>query len=71
MLLDAGADPDIRDDKYDASVLGWAEFFGQDQLAQLSAKRGGASERARGLRRRLPDAHASAGNPLAAERAWF
>jgi ankyrin repeat protein len=41
MLLDAGADPDIRDDKYDATVLGWAEFCGQQQVAQLIRERGG------------------------------
>jgi hypothetical protein len=32
LLLDAGADPNIRDDKYDATVLGWAEFCEQAQL---------------------------------------
>jgi hypothetical protein len=26
MRLDAGADPNIHDDKYDATVLAWAEF---------------------------------------------
>jgi ankyrin repeat protein len=41
MLLDAGADPDIRDDKYDATVLGWAEFCGQEQVAELIRERGG------------------------------
>jgi ankyrin repeat protein len=41
MLLDAGGDPDIRDDKYDATVLGWAEFCGQEQVAQLIRERGG------------------------------
>ena len=25
VLLDAGADPSIRDDKYQATALGWAE----------------------------------------------
>jgi ankyrin repeat protein len=42
MLLDAGADPDIRDDKYDATVLGWAEFCGQDEVAKLVRERGGS-----------------------------
>ena len=42
MLLDAGGDPDIRDDKYDATVLGWAEFCGQEQIAQLVRARGGS-----------------------------
>jgi ankyrin repeat protein len=35
MLLDAGADPAIRDDKYESSALGWAEFCGQPAIAQL------------------------------------
>jgi ankyrin repeat protein len=42
MLLDAGADPDIRDDKYDATALGWAEFFGRDEFAALIRARGGS-----------------------------
>jgi ankyrin repeat protein len=41
MLLDAGGDPSIRDDKYDATVLGWAEFCGQQQVAELIRGRGG------------------------------
>ena len=41
MLLDAGADPNIRDDKYDATALGWAEFCDQKQVAQLIRERGG------------------------------
>jgi ankyrin repeat protein len=40
LLLDAGADPDIRDDKYGATVLGWAEFCGQDAIAELLRARG-------------------------------
>lgn len=40
MLLDAGADPNIRDDKYDAIVLDWAEFCGQPQIADLLRQRG-------------------------------
>ncbi len=40
-LLDAGGDPDIHDDKYDATVLGWAEFCGQEQVAELIRERGG------------------------------
>ncbi len=35
MLLDAGADLGIRDDKYDATALGWAEYCGQPQIAEL------------------------------------
>jgi ankyrin repeat protein len=42
MLLDAGADPNIRDDKYDATVLGWAEYCEQPQLAALVRERGGS-----------------------------
>jgi ankyrin repeat protein len=41
MLLDAGADPNIRDDKYDATVLAWAEFCEQPQVAELVRERGG------------------------------
>ena len=43
MLLDAGADPNIHDDKYDATVLGWAEFCEQPQVAELVHERGGAA----------------------------
>lgn len=42
MLLDAGGDPNIHDDKYDATVLGWAEFCGQPQVAELIRERGGS-----------------------------
>jgi ankyrin repeat protein len=41
MLLDAGADPNIRDGKYEATALGWAEFCGQPQIAELLRQRGG------------------------------
>jgi cytohesin len=41
MLLDAGADPNIRDDKYDATTLGWAEFFCRESFAQLLREKGG------------------------------
>jgi len=40
MLLDAGADPGIRDDKYDATVLGWAEYCDQPRIAELLRARG-------------------------------
>lgn len=40
MLLDAGGDPDIHDDKYDATVLGWAEYCAQPQVAELIRERG-------------------------------
>ena len=41
VLLDAGADPNIHDDKYDATALGWAEFFCNEPFAQLIRERGG------------------------------
>jgi ankyrin repeat protein len=41
LLLDAGADPNVRDDKYRATALGWAVFFGRDDFAQLFGERGG------------------------------
>ena len=41
MLLDAGADPNIRDDKYHANALGWARFFGREEFAQLIREKGG------------------------------
>lgn len=41
MLLDAGADPNIHDDKYDATVLAWAKFCQQAQVAALVCERGG------------------------------
>jgi ankyrin repeat protein len=40
ILLDAGADPSIRDDKYQATALGWAEFCGQPEIAELLRQRG-------------------------------
>jgi ankyrin repeat protein len=40
MLLDAGADPSIHDDKYDNTPLGWAEFCEQPQVATLLRERG-------------------------------
>jgi len=41
LLLDAGANPDVRDDKYNATTLGWARYFGQKELATLIEERGG------------------------------
>jgi ankyrin repeat protein len=35
LLLDAGADPSIRDDTYNSTVLGWAEYCGQPEIADL------------------------------------
>jgi ankyrin repeat protein len=41
LLLDAGADPNIRDDKYNATALGWAQYFGREDFAALIKERGG------------------------------
>jgi ankyrin repeat protein len=41
LLLDAGADPNIRDDKYHATALGWAEYFGRTDFAELIREKGG------------------------------
>jgi ankyrin repeat protein len=41
LLLDAGADPNIRDDKFNATALGWAHFFGRGDFADLIRERGG------------------------------
>jgi ankyrin repeat protein len=43
MLLDAGADPNVRDDKYKATTLGWAQFFGREDFAALIRERGGSA----------------------------
>ena len=40
LLLDAGADPAIRDDKYEATVLGWAEYCNQPAIDALLRERG-------------------------------
>jgi ankyrin repeat protein len=41
LLLDAGADPNIRDDKYNATALGWAQYFGRENFAAMIRERGG------------------------------
>jgi ankyrin repeat protein len=41
LLLDAGADPNVHDDRYHATALGWAEFFGRDDMAELIRAKGG------------------------------
>jgi ankyrin repeat protein len=41
LLLEAGADPNVRDDKFDATSLGWAEFFGRQDFAELIRAKGG------------------------------
>jgi ankyrin repeat protein len=40
ILLEAGADPGIRDDKYNATPLEWAEYCGQPRIAELLRARG-------------------------------
>ena len=35
LLLEAGADPAIRDSKHDGDAAGWAEFFGRTDLMRL------------------------------------
>jgi ankyrin repeat protein len=42
LLLEAGADPNIRDDKVNATALGWADFFGRGDLVELIRANGGA-----------------------------
>jgi ankyrin repeat protein len=41
LLLDAGADPNIRDDKYNAMALGWAQYFGRENFTAIIKERGG------------------------------
>lgn len=41
LLLDAGADPNVRDDKFGATALGWATYFGRQDFAALIRQRGG------------------------------
>lgn len=43
LLLDAGADPRIRDSKHDSDALGWAEFFGRSDIVQIIQARAGKS----------------------------
>ena len=42
MLLDAGADPAIRDSKHDSDPLGWATFFRKQEVVRI-LKRYGAT----------------------------
>jgi ankyrin repeat protein len=42
LLLDAGADPTIRDDKHDADALDWAGFFRRDEIVELLKQRSSA-----------------------------
>lgn len=41
LLLDAGADPNVKDDKFASTALGWANYFGEAELASLLRVRGG------------------------------
>jgi len=34
-LLGLGADPGIRDQRFDSTPLGWARYFGQEELVAL------------------------------------
>jgi ankyrin repeat protein len=43
LLLDAGADPNIRDDKYHATALGWANFFSRADFVELIRQKGGVA----------------------------
>jgi ankyrin repeat protein len=40
LLLAAGADPNIRDEKFGSTALGWAEYFGRAELAAMIRDRG-------------------------------
>ena len=35
LLLEAGADPRVRDSKHDSDAIGWAEYFRRPRLVQL------------------------------------
>ncbi len=35
VLIDLGADPNLRDARFDATPLGWAEHFGHDTMAEF------------------------------------
>jgi hypothetical protein len=39
LLLAGGANPTIRDSKHDADAIGWAEFFGRKEIAEMLRKR--------------------------------
>jgi ankyrin repeat protein len=41
LLLEVGADPNIRDDKVRATALGWANYFGREDFAELIREKGG------------------------------
>jgi hypothetical protein len=35
VLLDAGADPRIRDSRHESDAVGWAEFFRRTDILQM------------------------------------
>jgi ankyrin repeat protein len=39
VLLDAGADPRMRDSKHESDAIGWAEFFGRQDIARILVDR--------------------------------
>ena len=39
ILLDNGADPDVRDSKHDSTAIEWAEFCGSPQVVDVLSKR--------------------------------
>jgi ankyrin repeat protein len=43
VLLDAGADPRIRDSQHEADALGWAHFFKRAEIVQMLEKPGQVS----------------------------
>jgi ankyrin repeat protein len=43
LLLDHGADPNVRDDEYKATALGWADFFGRADFVKLITEKGGVT----------------------------
>ncbi|TDN28227.1 hypothetical protein CEE75_13315, partial [Lactobacillus crispatus] len=43
LLLDSGADPNVRDDRVHATALGWADFFGRGDFAELIREKGGVA----------------------------
>ena len=39
LLLDAGADPAVRDSMHDGDALGWAEYFKQPEIVRILKER--------------------------------
>ena len=39
LLLDLGADPNIKDGRFDATPLGWADHFGERAMVELLTPR--------------------------------